>query len=67
MLTGVQIVEKESGVLGYPRETSGPLDADHHTVCKYSGPEDQNFILVRDALKMMASKIAPDSTSVFDC
>ncbi|KAL8881152.1 MAG: hypothetical protein Q9198_001587 [Flavoplaca austrocitrina] len=51
------IVEKDSGMLGYPQETSSSLNADHHTVCKYKTLEDPNYIDVRDMLKWMTSKL----------
>ena len=51
------VLERDSSVLGYPGETSKPLDADHHAVCKYQSPEDPNYITVRNALKSLVSKI----------
>ena len=51
------ILEKDSSVLGYPGETSKALDADHHSVCKYDGPADPNYITVRNALTSLISKI----------
>ncbi|KAL8907648.1 MAG: hypothetical protein Q9207_001300 [Kuettlingeria erythrocarpa] len=51
------IVEKDSGMLGYPQETSSSLNADHHTVCKFKTQEDPNYIDVRDMLKWMTSKL----------
>ena len=56
------IVERESGVLGYPQEISSPLNADHHTICKFRSPEDGNYISVRNILKLWASRILPKST-----
>lgn len=50
------IVEKDSSVLGYPGEISKSLNADHHNVCKYSGPTDPNYIVVRDVLAGLISK-----------
>ncbi|KAL8668337.1 MAG: hypothetical protein Q9168_007032 [Polycauliona sp. 1 TL-2023] len=55
------IVEKESGMLGYPQETSSSLNADHHTVCKFKTLEDPNYIDVRDMLKWMTSKLDLDA------
>lgn len=57
------ILEKESSVLGYPGETSNALDADHHNVCKYDSPRDPNYILVKNALNSLVSKIISTSTS----
>ncbi|KAI9665515.1 MAG: hypothetical protein M1831_001657 [Alyxoria varia] len=53
----VMILEKDSSVLGYPGETSRALNADHHNVCKYDGPNDPNYITVRNALVSLISKI----------
>ncbi|KAL8827684.1 MAG: hypothetical protein Q9170_006915, partial [Blastenia crenularia] len=44
------VLEKESAILGYAKEISRPLHADHHGVCKYSSPEDPNYVSVRNAL-----------------
>lgn len=57
------ILEKDSSVLGYPGETSKALDADHHNVCKYDGPRDPNYIIVRNALKSIVGKIISTSIS----
>ena len=47
------VLEKESSILGYPGEISRPLDADHHTVCKFASPEDPNYKSVRSALQTL--------------
>ncbi|KAL9009873.1 MAG: hypothetical protein Q9173_005138 [Seirophora scorigena] len=46
----MMVLEKDSSILGYPDEVSKPLDADHHDVCKYSSPQDPNYVSVRNAL-----------------
>lgn len=51
------VLEKETSVLGYPGEVSKALNADHHSVCKYAGPQDPNYIVVRNILKSLVSKI----------
>lgn len=53
------IVEPYSAVLDYPHEGSAPLLADHHLVCKYSSPQDGNFITVANTLVDMVAKILP--------
>jgi len=57
------VLEKESAILGYPGEVSKALDADHHHVCKYDGPQDPNYLSVRNVLKTLVrntiSKIVP--------
>ena len=57
------ILEKDSSVLGYPGEISKALNADHHNVCKYDSPKDPNYIVVRNALKSLVSKIISTSRS----
>ena len=47
------VLEKESAVLGYPGEISKALDADHHGVCKYDGPEDPRYLTVRNVLRSL--------------
>jgi hypothetical protein len=51
------VLEKDSSVLGYPGEVSKPLDADHHTVCKFDGTNDPNYITVRNYLKSHMAKL----------
>lgn len=51
------VVEKNSATLGYPDEVSKSLDADHHTVCKFDGVQDPNYISVRNALKTLVTGI----------
>lgn len=51
------LVEKDSAVLGYPREMSDQLHADHHTICKYQSRDDGNYRSVKNVLKLWASKM----------
>ncbi|KAK8048410.1 hypothetical protein PG994_010140, partial [Apiospora phragmitis] len=53
----VKVLEKNSSTLGYPNETSQPLNADHHEVCKFTSPEDPNYQSVIGALR---SVVQPD-------
>ncbi|EEP81421.1 predicted protein [Uncinocarpus reesii 1704] len=50
------IVSKDSAFLGYPKETSGTLQADHHGVAKFENPQDPNYQSVRGALRWLAKK-----------
>ena len=54
----MMVLEKDSAILGYSKEISRPLYADHHGVCKYSSPEDANYVSVRNALGTLAEEIA---------
>ena len=47
------VLDKDSSILGYTKEISRPLNADHHGVCKYSSPDDANYISVRNALSFL--------------
>ncbi|KAL8710362.1 MAG: hypothetical protein Q9225_007304 [Loekoesia sp. 1 TL-2023] len=62
-LTKILIVEKESGILGYPQETSSPLNADHHSICKFQSPEDANYVNVRNILRLWAGRMAAGETA----
>lgn len=61
--TKIMVLEKESSVLGYPGEISKPLDADHHGVCKFTGPDDPRYITVRNMLNSLIAKANPKSSS----
>lgn len=56
-LMKLMVLEKDSSILGYPKEVSRPLDADHHNVCKYSSPQDPNYISVCNALKALVQRL----------
>lgn len=60
----LMVLEKDSSVLGYPGELSKALDADHHGVCKYDGPGDPNYVVVRNVLKSIVSKILARRSSL---
>ena len=51
------IVEKDSAVLGYPREKSQPLNADHRGICKFETPLDPNYVALRDVLQLINEKL----------
>lgn len=51
------VVEKYSATLGHPAEISKPLNADHHTVCKFDSTVDSNYVSVRNALKTVVTAI----------
>lgn len=49
------ILEKQSSILGYPNETSQPLIANHHDVCKFDSVDDPNYTSVVGALRNVVS------------
>ncbi|KAK8872740.1 nacht and wd domain protein [Apiospora arundinis] len=57
----VKVLEKNSSTLGYPNETSQPLNADHHEVCKFASPNDPNYQSVIGALR---SVVQPDCKEI---
>lgn len=57
------VLERDSSILGYPGEISKALAADHHGVCKYEGPRDPNYIVVRNFLKTLVSKIISETNA----
>ena len=52
----VMVLEKDTSILGYKKEISTALDADHHNVCKYDSPQDSNYVSVRNALKTLVCR-----------
>ena len=62
--TRLQVLEKDSSILGYPKEISRALNADHHDVCKYSDPEDPNYVSVRNALKSLVGRFRSKGAEV---
>ena len=50
-------MERDSAVLDYPNEISSPLNADHHTVCKFASPHDSNYANVKNVIRATISKI----------
>ncbi len=51
------VVDKTSATLGYPNEISKSLNADHHTVCKFDGVNDPNYVSVRNGLKTLVTSV----------
>ncbi|KAF2643084.1 hypothetical protein P280DRAFT_538961 [Massarina eburnea CBS 473.64] len=51
------IVGKDSGVLGYPKEISSPMNADHHTVCKFQSNTDEYYTLVVTMIKRLTEEL----------
>ena len=51
------VVDKGSATMGYPNEISKSMNADHHTVCKFSNKENSDYISVRNALKTLITDV----------
>ena len=53
-MTRSQIVSEESGVLNYPNESASPVEADHHTNCKFRSRHDPNYMHAMNLLADLA-------------
>ena len=58
----VKIVEKASAVLDYPQEHSSPLNADHHTICKFESERDEKYMVVSNMLRLIMSRLPSRSS-----
>lgn len=56
------IVEKDSAILGYTRERTAYINADHRGVCKFDSPEDPNFLILRNAFVSTIDEVMADCT-----
>ncbi|KAL9118378.1 MAG: hypothetical protein Q9187_005078 [Circinaria calcarea] len=55
------IVDKSSALLNLPNERLLPIDADHRTICKFSGEDSQKYRPVWKALAKIAGPDGSDS------
>ncbi|VUC31341.1 unnamed protein product [Clonostachys rosea] len=53
----MEIVDKDSAVIGAPHEHISPLYADHLRVCKFNSVSDPNYITIRNSLVMATEEI----------
>jgi hypothetical protein len=44
------VVDRDSAVLGFTHEGNMPLQANHYQLCKFSSPQDPNYVIVRNVL-----------------
>ncbi|OTA85839.1 hypothetical protein M434DRAFT_400064 [Hypoxylon sp. CO27-5] len=44
------IVDPDSAVLGFRGEKQMPMNANHRSICKFESPNDQNYLVLRNAL-----------------
>ncbi|KAK8034524.1 NACHT and WD domain-containing protein [Apiospora rasikravindrae] len=61
LVSGIRrmLVNKDAGVLNYPRELSVPVDADHHTICKFQSRLDPNYVLTTNLLRQVTQGLEP--------
>ncbi|KAK9775030.1 putative GPI inositol-deacylase [Seiridium cardinale] len=57
------ILDKNTAVLGYPRETPQPLIANHHDACKFKSTDDPNYLSVLGALRSVVGPTVPKYVS----
>ncbi|KAL1880762.1 hypothetical protein Daus18300_001376 [Diaporthe australafricana] len=57
--SSVMAVDQDSGVLGYPTETSVPMEADHHQVSKFASPNDPKYTALTNALRPWVLRLTP--------
>jgi len=50
------IVKRDSAIMGLPNEVELPLNADHHTSCKYPSKQDPSYRSVCDVLRTFVSE-----------
>ncbi|KAI9748775.1 MAG: hypothetical protein M4579_007119 [Chaenotheca gracillima] len=58
--TSKLIVDKNSSILGYSNEISKPLYTNHHELCKYASPKDENYASVRNTLSAVIAQLQTD-------
>ncbi|KAL9059037.1 MAG: hypothetical protein Q9162_001425 [Coniocarpon cinnabarinum] len=56
------IVKKESSIIGCRGEISQPLNADHHNLCKFASPDDDNYVSVRNTLRSIIASFHGSGT-----
>ncbi|KAK4238882.1 hypothetical protein C8A03DRAFT_33070 [Achaetomium macrosporum] len=53
------IVDKNSAILGHPKEIIAPMRADHNTICKFENDFDSNFLKLKEILKKLLPTSRP--------
>ncbi|KAJ5178230.1 uncharacterized protein N7500_000929 [Penicillium coprophilum] len=61
-LTASLVVEKESAVMGLPKEHVQYIEADHRHICKFDSPENPNYIILRRAFQTTIEDIEANSS-----
>lgn len=64
ILTNAVVVNKASAILGYSRERTALLNADHRSVCKFELPSDSNYKTLRNALATTVDLIVSEGMSL---
>lgn len=61
VITNMLIVDKASATLGYAKERTSLLNADHRGVCKFDLPSDPNYKTLRNAFITTIDSILSES------
>ena len=64
VLTSAIIVDKGSANLGYAKERTSLLNADHRGVCKFDLPTDPNYKTLRNAFVTTVDSILLDGETI---
>ena len=51
------VVGRDSATLGYKGEKIFSLDANHHQICKFESPEDENYVTLRNTLVTIVDEL----------
>lgn len=60
----IMVLHKNSSTLGYPGEVTKPLNADHHSVCKFSSQDDPGYVSVKNALQELIQQFSGTADQV---
>ena len=55
----VQVVDEDSATTGIPNERLFPVDADHHTICRFESVESQAYKAVGSHVVTLVRSVAP--------
>lgn len=64
LFTSAIVVDKAPATLGYAKEWSTLLNADHRGVCKFELPTDPNYGTLRDAFVNTIDSILPEALDI---
>lgn len=54
--SGAKIVEEDSATLGWPSETTIPVEGDHRTICHFGSVDERRYRCVWANLKILAGE-----------
>ena len=54
-----QVVDEDSATIDIPNERLFPVDADHHTICRFGSAESQAYKAVGSHVVSLVRSVAP--------